>query len=333
MRLLIITQKIDKKDPVLGFFHLWVEEFSKHCESIIVVCLYKGEYTLPSNVKVLSLGKEIKQSRFSYIKNLYTYIWNERKNYDAVFVHMNQEYIVLAGLIWRLLKKKIYMWRNHHAGSVLTDIAAGFCTHVFCTSRFSYTAKYAKTKIMPVGVDTNLFKKTLPAKPKSVLSWGRIAPSKNIDIFVEVAKQNPDLSFDVYGDALPKDSQYLEDLKANAGTNVIFHKAALLEQSVDIYSSHEFFINLSSSGMYDKTIFEAMACGCIVLASNDNLKGNIPDDLIFSNRATLELSQKLKKVGAYSDQQKEELKKLLEIFTDKHSLKNLGRELFKILWM
>ncbi len=331
MRLLIITQKIDKNDPVLGFFHRWVEEFSKHCESIIVICLSKGVHSLPANVKVLSLGKEVKQSRLSYIKNLYAYVWNERKNYDAVFVHMNQEYIVLAGLIWKLLKKKIYMWRNHHAGSIITDIAATFCTHVFCTSRFSYTAKYAKTKIMPVGVDTNLFKKTVPAKPKSVLSWGRIAPSKNIDILVEVAKQNPDLSFDIYGDALPKDSQYLEKLKADASANVTFHKAALLEQSVDIYSSHEFFINLSSSGMYDKTIFEAMACGAIVLASNDNLKGNIPDDLIFSNRNTLELSQKLQKVSAHSDQQKDELRKRLQIFADKHSLKNLGVELFKTL--
>ena len=32
MKLLIITQKVDSADPILGFFHQWVEEFAKHCE-------------------------------------------------------------------------------------------------------------------------------------------------------------------------------------------------------------------------------------------------------------------------------------------------------------
>jgi hypothetical protein len=58
MKLLIITQKVDINDPILGFFHRWIEEFAKHCEKITVICLYKGTYNLPNNVKVLSLGKE-----------------------------------------------------------------------------------------------------------------------------------------------------------------------------------------------------------------------------------------------------------------------------------
>ena len=43
-KLLIFTQKADINDPVLGFFHKWIEEFSKNFESIIVVCLEKGEF-------------------------------------------------------------------------------------------------------------------------------------------------------------------------------------------------------------------------------------------------------------------------------------------------
>src|SRR3954464_15352498 len=98
MRLLIFTQKVDRYDPVLGFFYPWLEEFSKRFESIVVVCLEKGEHTLPSNVKVLSLGKEDGVSKYIYLKNFYKYIWNERNNYDKVFVHMNQEYVLLGGL-------------------------------------------------------------------------------------------------------------------------------------------------------------------------------------------------------------------------------------------
>src|SRR3989344_8687589 len=58
MRLLIVTQKIDRDDDLLGFFHQWICEFARHCESVTVICLEKGEYALPANVRVLSLGKE-----------------------------------------------------------------------------------------------------------------------------------------------------------------------------------------------------------------------------------------------------------------------------------
>src|SRR5680860_553091 len=102
MKLLILTQKIDIEDDVLGFFHDWVKEFSKHCDGMVVVALGVGRYALPENVKVLSLGKEVGISRIKYIRNFYKYIWQERNNYDKVFIHMNQEYILLGGLFWKI---------------------------------------------------------------------------------------------------------------------------------------------------------------------------------------------------------------------------------------
>ena len=58
MKLLILTQKMDKNDDLLGFFHNWVSEFAKKCEKVTVISLGIGEYSLSDNVKVLSLGKE-----------------------------------------------------------------------------------------------------------------------------------------------------------------------------------------------------------------------------------------------------------------------------------
>lgn len=58
MRLLIVTQKVDRDDDLLGFFHQWICEFAKHCDFVTVICLEKGEYALPANVRILSLGKE-----------------------------------------------------------------------------------------------------------------------------------------------------------------------------------------------------------------------------------------------------------------------------------
>src|SRR6185369_1642182 len=156
MKLLVFTQALDKKDPILSPYHRLMGEIARNFQSVTVVCLKKGEHDLPRNVEVLSLGKEEGggrlMSRARYVWRFYKYIFGAE--YDAVFVHMNQEYVLLGGIFWKLMLKPAYMWRNHHAGSRLTDVAAFFCKKVFCTSRFSYTAKYKKTVIMPVGVDT-----------------------------------------------------------------------------------------------------------------------------------------------------------------------------------
>src|ERR1041385_8548279 len=120
MRLLVTTQAVDLNDPVLGFFHRWIEELAKHYEHVHVICLKEGEQRLPSNVSVHSLGKEQGRSRVKYLVLFYRYIWTLRNEYDAVFVHMNQEYVLLGWKLWFLLGKRIVLWRNHKKGSFLT---------------------------------------------------------------------------------------------------------------------------------------------------------------------------------------------------------------------
>lgn len=332
MKLLIITQKIDKNDPVLGFFHNWVKKFSENYESINVICLYKGECDLPKNVRVFSLGKEKGESKIKYILNFYKYIWQLRNEYNSILVHMNQEYILLAGVMWKIMNKNVYMWRNHHSGSLLTDIASMFCKKVFCTSKFSYTAKYSKTEIMPVGVDLENFKsnKNIARLTKSILSIGRISPSKNIHILVDVINKinDPSVKVVVYGDPIEKDKIYYEELKKKSSGLIEFHKGVPNIETIDLYSKYEIFINLSSSGMYDKTIFEAMACGCIVIASNENLRGNINDDLIFKNDDIVELENKIRKVLNYSEEEKKEILDSLYGFYKNHSLDILSKRLF-----
>ena len=338
MKLLIFTQKVDMNDTVLSFFHGWIIEFSKNFESIIVVCLYKGKYDLPNNVRVLSLGKEDNVSRLKYLWRFYKYICKERKNYESVFVHMNQEYILFGWKIWKLLGKYIYMWRNHYAGSFLTDIAAFFCTNVFCTSRYSYTAKYKKTVFMPVGIDTDMFKTdvTIPRVSHSVLSLGRISSSKKIDVFVEalgiLKNKGIDFTSSIYGDALPKDRPYYELLKKQVSDlgltdYVLFKSGVPNTETPRVYSGHEIFVNLSQSGMYDKTIFEALACGCMTLASSDDFKKHVSGDFIFTPGDAADLARALEKVLGYSNADRIAAQKTLGSFVESQSLRQLSLRL------
>ena len=147
MKLLILTQKVNKNDAILGFFHRWIEEFSKHCDKLTVICLKKGEYDLPDNVKVLSLGKEGGVSRLKYIFRLYKYIWQERKNYDFVFVHMNVEYVVLCGILCKLLRKKIGLWYMHKSVTWKLRLAEKLSNTIFTATKESFRLKSDKLKI------------------------------------------------------------------------------------------------------------------------------------------------------------------------------------------
>ncbi|MDB5239097.1 MAG: hypothetical protein JWO00_432 [Candidatus Parcubacteria bacterium] len=312
MRLLVITQKIDRTDPVLGFFHRWVEEFSKHLKSVVVVCLQKGDYDLPGNVSVLSLGKEKRQSRTKYVFLLFYFSIRYFNRYDAVLVHMNQEYILTAGWLWKLLGKKIYMWRNHYSGSMLTDISAMFCTKIFCTSHYSYTAKFKKTRFMPVGIDTEIFRQddSVQRIPGSVLSLGRISPSKNVHVLIEALKilhgKGMDFLADIIGDAPAGDEAYAESLRktvgeAGLGDRIRFIPGIPNVQTPKVYSAHQIFVNLSPNGMYDKTIFEGMACGCFVFASNDDLRAKIDGAFMFPYGDAAALAERISGFLALSD--------------------------------
>jgi len=335
--LLIFTQTLDRSDPVLGFFHRWVEELSKSYDSLIVVCLSEGDHVLPSNVQVHSLGKNEGKGRITYIARLYRYAFQFRNQYDAVFVHMNQEYIVLAGPVWQLFKKPIYLWRNHHAGNIFTDIAALYCRKIFCTSKYSYTAKFKKTVLMPVGIDTQTFTTDMLVTKinGSILMLGRIAPSKRPHILIEALMKldssGTSYEVDFVGDALQRDIAYYKNVKDKAerlGKKVRFLPAIANTKTPEVYRSHEIFVNTSSSGMYDKTIFEAMACGSLVLASNKNLEGEIDKRLVFEEMNSTQLASKLLQLLEMDLKEKNALRESLKKYVaTNHSLKALSLRL------
>lgn len=221
MKLLIITQKVDKEDDISGFFHHWIEKFAQKFEQIYVICLQQGKYSLPPNVRVYSLGKETGRLRIKYLWRFYQYIWNQRQDYDFVFVHMNPVYVLLGGIFWKTWRKKICLWYNHRYGSLITRIAIFVADLVFYTSPFSFTSKFKKAKIMPAGIDTDIFKRDerVFKVPNSILFLGRISPIKNVDILIETAnlldKENINFVLNIVGEAGEKDKEYFEKIKKN----------------------------------------------------------------------------------------------------------------------
>ncbi len=335
MRLLVFTQKIDKTDSVLGFFHTWVSEMSKKFDSVIVICLGQGETDLPKNVTVYSLGKEKGGGKFGYVIALYRYLFLISDSYDAVFVHMNQEYVLLAGLYWKIKGVPIYMWRNHPLGDFATQIAATLSTKMFCTSTSSFVAQYKKTVIMPVGNDTAFFTpvQDIVRKKHSVIMLGRIAPIKHIELALDaihhLVSSGAQISLAIVGSPLAKDMDYYESLKKYVANNnlslyVSFIEEAPFNKHPEIFSSYEINLNLTDSGSFDKTILGGTSCGAIPLVTNTSLKGLLPQVCI---------TEATKEAIAYSIQQllephqQIEIQKELEAFVESQSLKALMEKL------
>ena len=334
MKLLIVTQVVDIDDPILGFFHHWVEELAKRFEHVQVVCLREGRHSFPSNVEVVPLGGTLRLLRALEVCSI---AFGRRKEYEAVFVHMSQEFVLAAGWLWKMLGKRVYLWRNHYAGSILTDIAAAFSTKVFCTSKYSYTAKYGKTVRMPVGIDTDIFvlAADISRNPNSILSLGRVAPSKKLHVLIEalalLKKRGVHFCASLYGSVHPSDEAYSASLKLNVSNFgladiVMFHPGIPHSATPSVYNEHGIFVNLSESGMYDKTIFEAAACGTVVLAASKDL-AELADERCITTGDSADIATKLEALLALSAEEREGLRAALRALAERHSLAALGERL------
>lgn len=335
---------MDRKDSVLGFFQKWVASLAPHFEQVEVICLKQGEYNLPTNVLVHSLGKEsvVFESRFMkrlrYLFRFYSFAWSFRKNYDVVFVHMNQEYILLGGFLWKLLGKKIFMWRNHYDGSIFVDITAAFCEKVFCTSKFSYTAKFKKTVLMPVGVDEESahLDEQIARIPKSILFLGRLDVSKRPDILIEalgiLKKEGVEFTASFVGGPSKENSEYPAQLrvqveKLGIADQITFVGAVPNTETYGYYRSHEIFVNCSKSGMFDKTIFKAVTCGCLVLATSRDFADLAGEEFSFTENDAEGLARKLHEFLRVSHEENRRLSVLLTNCIKQHSLPVLVKRL------
>lgn len=349
MKLLILTQKIDIDDDVLGFMHGWIAEFAKNCEKVTVVCLKKGEYELPENVKVLSLGKETGESRIKYLINFYKYIWQERKNYDAIFVHMNYEYVNLGGIFWRLLGKKIGLWYAHGKVKFQLKIAEILADKIFTSTSSGFRLPSKKLYIIGQGIDISKFKiKSLKLKviddKLKIISIGRISPVKNYETLVKAAvilkKQGLDFCVEILGGpGTAKQEEYFADLKLmvakNSLENIVNFLGPVSNRSIaDYLAKADLFINTSNTGSLDKAILEAMACGLPVISCNEAFLEIFKDykaDLFFTAGNAGELAEKINGINNLNNVKRGGLgENLRNIIVADHSLPGLIKKILNL---
>lgn len=343
MKLLILTQKVDDADGLLGFFHDWLKEFANNFSQVTVICLYKGKYDLPANVRVLSLGKEDRPSRWRYLWRFYKYLWLVRHDYDAVFVHMNVVYVILAGLIWRLQGKIIGLWYAHKAVNFKLRLAELLADIIFTASPESFRLASAKVKIVGHGIDIDKFclKDWATARQDKlqIVSVGRISEIKNqlllikaVDILVhELGIKNITLSF--IGsppnlDGLRYAALLKEEIKKRRLEDYIDWIGNIPNKDLPYYYQQaDLSINLCPTGGLDKVVLESLACGVPAVVYNQTFSvilGDYQDLLLLEKADSRELAVKIKKLSELDSSEKQVMAvELRRIVVASYSIKNL----------
>jgi len=325
MRLLIVTQVVDTNNPILGFFHRWIEEFAKQCERVTVICLEEGTHTLPANVRVFSLGKESgAASRITYALRFRKLIHEHIDEYDAVFVHMNPEYIVLGGGFWKKHGKKVSLWYTHKSVTIWLRLALHVVDMVFTASEQSFRIKSGKVRVVGHGIDTAFFSPASRAQDDTLhlLSVGRLDPTKNNDLIIRACsllKQPFTLSIVGPGQERESLEKLAHDLHIEQ--KVKFLGARTQEQVRDLYRQSDFFVHASETGSLDKVVLEALATDVAVITTAGEIFKEFP---VRSVPATPEAI-------AEALQTKQEPLDRARVIREKHSLARLVERIVAML--
>lgn len=327
--LLIITQKVDQNDDLLGFFVDWLREFSKHFDKVFVITLAKGKYELPTNVFVYSLGKEKESSKFFRIVRFCRYLFKFIPQSRGIFAHMSPIFAIASWPIAFIFRKKVILWYLHRSVTLRLRLAEKLVYKIVTADKDSLTIKSKKIIEFGHGIDVGRFKIERPRQSETVilkiLTVGRISKIKNYEILIKAAKNLKDRGLEfrikiVGQPVMPADFDYFKVLKELVGQlkleiQVEFVGFIPYSRIVDYYKEADIFVNLTPKGGIDKAVLEAMAAGCIPFVSNEVFEkhfGELSPFLIFRHGDSDDLAEKIMNLLKLSEQKLNDISSFLE---------------------
>jgi glycosyltransferase involved in cell wall biosynthesis len=350
MKLLIVTQIVDKNDDVLGAFHQWIRRFAEVFESVEVICLKLGAYDLPKNVHVHSLGKEEGGgNKARYSTRFFRYAVGLRDRYDAVFVHMNPEYVVMGGPLWRLLGKTIFFWFAHKHGGFMRKVALALTHRVVSVSKESFVESDSK-KFIAVGhgIDPDVYSCQSDVRSqksdvrKAILSVSRLSPVKEYDLLIDAVRilrdshgRNDFLVRLIGGPANEGDRDYVARLKekiASFGLTSAFDFVGPMPNKdlLPYLCGSTAAVSMQDGGGAGKSFLESMSCGVPTVVRTpvfNDLLGEWKSSLYYDGSPE-DFAAKLNTVLSLDDAARARMAATLRnIVIEHHNLKNLVRRI------
>jgi glycosyltransferase involved in cell wall biosynthesis len=289
VKLLFLTQVLDREDGILGFVPRWVEGLAKECEQVRVVALAVGkDLALPDNVDCVEIGREGRVRRFMrYHAALRAALGGGAQGgFDTVLAHMVPRYALLAAPWARRRRAGLYLWYTHKAVDARLERAERLVRKVFTASDESFRMASPKKVVTGHGIDVVHF---APGEPRregariELLAAGRLTPAKDprtvIDALALLVERGHDVRLTWAGGGLASgDGEYGDAVRARAEQLELSERVRWLghvpyPQMPGLYRSADVLVNSSHTGSVDKVVLEAMACGVAPLSCNESFDG------------------------------------------------------------
>jgi glycosyltransferase involved in cell wall biosynthesis len=331
VRLLIVTQRVDQTDPILGFFHGWLRAFGERGISVTVIGQQTGSYDLPANVRVHSLEKEKGRGRFSQILRFWRLVVLESRSYDRVFVHMTPIWVVLGCPVWILRRKPMYLWYEARGGGWALLLALRLVHKVFGATDYGLPRNSRRHVIVGHGIDTERFRPNPTTHAEGLLvTVGRVTPVKHYDVLLRMLAELPQhcrlrIAGGTFTDRDRKEEKRLQELIAELRLATRVTMGWMAPQDiVALLQSADCMVHACTGGL-DKCVLEAMACGCPVISSSEAASRVLPETCVTTDEGMTERVRNI--LGLSSEERADLSRELRQRVVNGHSLQHLVQRL------
>lgn len=270
VKLLFITQKLSGQD---SFGVLWVNAFRTKGYDVTVLCLEGSEG--PFEFPVHSLEKEKGVGKMRQVVRFWKRITNLQ--YDRVFIHMAPVWYALGFWWWTSKKIPVYLWYTHYTMQLGVWLFGLLGKRFFCATAQSLPqfAGNPKKVVTGHGIDLRFWPKreNRTVDGRSLLMVHRLSRSKRVELSLEALALLPEpYTLEIFG--FEAEPHYVRELHARVSElqlseRVRFHGTIPMEKLPAVYASHRLILNMASATI-DKTMLEAMTCGCTPVTTHEN---------------------------------------------------------------
>jgi glycosyltransferase involved in cell wall biosynthesis len=318
VKLVFVTQVLDRDDAVLGFVPRWVEGLARACERVRVLALEVGSASgLPANVDVREIGRRGTLGRYLRYRRFLREAFTQDRH-DALLAHMVPRYATTGAARVRGAGARSFLWYTHAAVDARLVEAERVVERIFTASEESLRLATPKKLVTGHGIDLAHFdaRSENPAHPARLLSVGRITPRKDPLTLVAglsiLAGRGHDLALDLVGGGLAAgDEAYrrtlAEEIELGGSKHRVFLPGEIPYRDIPRwYRRATIFVSASRTGSVDKVVLEAMATGRPVVTSNDAFPalfaelGDLAPRLTFAPGDASELAERIEWLLALS---------------------------------
>ncbi|QDV06793.1 D-inositol-3-phosphate glycosyltransferase [Planctomycetes bacterium Poly30] len=306
MKLLFVTQVLDRDDAVLGFVMRWVQGLAGQVESLRVLALEVGNVEgLPGNVDVREIGRRGYVRRFLRYRRYLRESFRSGPNggFDGLLTHMVPRYSTLAaGPAAKAMGGKgaaHFLWYTHKGVDRRLLSALEVVDGAFTASDLSLRVDTPKKIVTGHGIDLDHF--DVPPVGEfedgriQLLSVGRLTPAKDPLTTLEAVSHLRDEGLDVRltwaGSPLARGDDDYEAMvhRAVSGRDldgvVEFVGAVPYPRIPQMFGAADLFVNASRTGSVDKVVLESMAARRPFVSCNESIPPVLAADSELATRA------------------------------------------------